>query len=492
MEAATTTGVAVASRTSTVVATVPSTPAVAASVVAQSDPVVTPAVIAAAPPAQPWVVQTVSSQDGWQQAIAGLLATLTSTTQSVIGWLPVPDEFRQLVMGALWTTRRAFFNQAPVVAPVQITSQSTGPIAGRVDAVDPEGDPIVYRLVSGPTSGSVQVNADGTFTYTPGTGFNGFDSFAVVAQDVGSHVNLLNPFRAAGAPVGVLVNQGMITFVFNYTAGSQYWSADARTALQSAANRLARYLVVTSPVTLTYDVTGENSVFSRILASAGSGLIGSGAGFFRTVVQNKLIAGVDANGAAADGEINWNFGYAWGLGDSVGAGEYDFTSVVMHEVMHSLGFLSIVADAGSNTGDGWSVFDSFLETAGGTKVISPGYSWNSAFDDDLTGANGGLYFGGVNAVAAYGALVPVFTPNPFEPGSSMSHLDDATFTGANQQLMNAKAGVGPRVRALSPTEVGILSDLGYTVAPQAPAYALALVGIIFVRIPRRKSLADAS
>lgn len=45
----------------------------------------------------------------------------------------------------------------------------------------------------------------------------------------------------------------------------------------------------------------------------------------------------------------------------------------------------------------------------------------------------------------------------------MSHLDDATFTGSNQQMMNANTDEGLGVRVLSPVERGIMQDLGYII-----------------------------
>ena len=57
----------------------------------------------------------------------------------------------------------------------------------------------------------------------------------------------------------------------------------------------------------------------------------------------------------------------------------------------------------------------------------------------------------------------------------MSHLDDQTFTDNDltaknaKQLMNSATDPGPGVRTLSPIELGILKDLGYTVAAVAPA-----------------------
>ena len=62
---------------------------------------------------------------------------------------------------------------------------------------------------------------------------------------------------------------------------------------------------------------------------------------------------------------------------------------------------------------------------------------------------------------AYGGPVPLYTPDPWEEGSSTNHLDDNVFTGPNAQLMNAKAGKGPGIRTLCDIEVGILRDLGY-------------------------------
>lgn len=49
---------------------------------------------------------------------------------------------------------------------------------------DPENhSPLTAILISNPTSGSVVLNTDGSFTYTPGTGFAGTDSFVYRATD---------------------------------------------------------------------------------------------------------------------------------------------------------------------------------------------------------------------------------------------------------------------------------------------------------------------
>lgn len=53
------------------------------------------------------------------------------------------------------------------------------PLSGNVvsNDTDPDGPAVVVSLVLGPANGTLMLNPDGTFTYTPNTNFNGTDSF---------------------------------------------------------------------------------------------------------------------------------------------------------------------------------------------------------------------------------------------------------------------------------------------------------------------------
>ncbi len=276
-----------------------------------------------------------------------------------------------------------------------------------------------------------------------------------------------------------------LTFDFNYGTGSQHWSSAARDALEAAALALSSYFVVDAPVTLTYDVSGENSPNSSTLAWASSELAGSSSGFLGTVVQEKILSGVDFNGSAADAEINFNFGSPWSLGNSVGSRQYDFQSTAMHELAHTFGFISYVDRAGSNYYRDWTIFDSFIANSSDERVIGPDLRWNTAYDPNLTGGNGGLYFAGPNAVAAHGGLVPLHTPRPWSSGSSVTHLSDSSFTGSNAQMMNAFVSTGQGIRTLSPIELGIFTDLGYTMVSSQQTFAVLFVTVLLVR--RRKT-----
>ena len=439
---------------------------------------------AEAVPAPPWL----APRRTWSDVVADTIDAWTNSTQAWIDSLSVSEERKVELTESFWNLRRTFFNQAPTVAPVQISGLITGPIDGTIGAVDADGDEIVYRLVRGPRQGTVEINADGTYTYTPDVDFDGVDTFRVIAIDRGFHVNLLSLLRPIGTRATSLINQGAITFAFNYTDGGTSWTEDRRQALEDVATQLLLYFRVNAPVTLTYDVGLQDN---DALASAGSNVILDRSGFWRTVVQNKLLTGYDSNGSEADGQIDWNFrDYEWALGDSVESSEYDFVSTAIHELMHSFGFLSYVDEAGKSDERIWTTFDSFVVTSAGARPISPFYRWRNRFDPLLTDEEDGLYFGGAHAIAAFGGLVPLYTPNPWEPGSSMSHLDDLTFTGLDQKIMNAATDTGLGVRVFSAVELAILTDLGYQVVmPDSPPYAAAALWFVLLGGRRRKSKA---
>ncbi len=81
-------------------------------------------------------------------------------------------------------------NTAPVAAGDAYTTDEdvflNVPAVGLlVNDSDPEGDPLSASLVNGPgpNNGTVVVNPDGSFTYTPNANFNGTDTFTYAASD---------------------------------------------------------------------------------------------------------------------------------------------------------------------------------------------------------------------------------------------------------------------------------------------------------------------
>jgi T1SS-143 domain-containing protein len=71
----------------------------------------------------------------------------------------------------------------PVTGNYSYTTPEDTPVRGQVKATDKDNDPLTFTKGSDPSNGTVTVNPDGTWTYTPKPDYNGSDSFTVVVSD---------------------------------------------------------------------------------------------------------------------------------------------------------------------------------------------------------------------------------------------------------------------------------------------------------------------
>ncbi|MCB0925191.1 MAG: PQQ-dependent sugar dehydrogenase [Mycobacterium sp.] len=95
---------------------------------------------------------------------------------------PIGDFLRQI--------QRAFFNQAP--ATTYVPSETTvvdGQILGNLNPSDPDGDAVTFTHTT-PVHGAVEIQSDGTFIYTPGPDYPGYDTFEVTVSDEGAGLHL--------------------------------------------------------------------------------------------------------------------------------------------------------------------------------------------------------------------------------------------------------------------------------------------------------------
>jgi VCBS repeat-containing protein len=79
-------------------------------------------------------------------------------------------------------------NDAPAAAEDAYSTAEDAPLTVPAPGVlgndsDPDGDGLTAALAAGPTHGSLSLNANGSFTYTPAANFNGSDSFTYKASD---------------------------------------------------------------------------------------------------------------------------------------------------------------------------------------------------------------------------------------------------------------------------------------------------------------------
>ena len=171
---------------------------------------------------------------------------------------------------------------------------------------------------------------------------------------------------------------------------------------------------------------------------------------------------------------------------AIGPSQYDFETVVLHELGHGLGFIgamTVVPRADGilvGTYDPGSakpypfVYDRLTETGDGSPMLSRPRG-STALRDALTGNN--LYWYGVHGAAADRGREPrLYAPSDpaaagadksgWQQGSSYSHLSDASYPkGDPESLMTPFAEQGEVVREPGNVMLGMFQDMGW----QTPA-----------------------
>lgn len=186
-----------------------------------------------------------------------------------------------------------------------------------------------------------------------------------------------------------------------------------------------------------------------------------------------------------DPSINWNTNLSINSPSNL----YDLYTVILHEVVHSLGFGSFINQNGSSIDPSpyYSRYDTFLKTNNNIPLLTIGscsmydVSFNSAVSPTVlrpgctlpNNISNGVLNNTVcnNAIKYVGSsTVPVYTPTCFEQGSSLSHFEDMLFPSCanpngndNYFVLSNANGVGKTKRYLKPEERNVLCDIGYNV-----------------------------
>ncbi|MFF7709138.1 Ig-like domain-containing protein [Pseudomonas sp. NPDC007930] len=74
-------------------------------------------------------------------------------------------------------------NPPPLASNQNVSTQENVAVSGTLQASDPDGDALSFSVTTAPGHGSVAINPDGTFSYTPGAGYSGADSFSYQVRD---------------------------------------------------------------------------------------------------------------------------------------------------------------------------------------------------------------------------------------------------------------------------------------------------------------------
>jgi hypothetical protein len=256
------------------------------------------------------------------------------------------------------------------------------------------------------------------------------------------------------------------------------------------ATRRATVQAVLNYLGAQFNETGSCQVEFEASQTDGSGALATGGPYFNVsgpyeqpFPLKHITTGVDPSFSVPDLTVTVDFGWPWHNDTStpVPSGKLDLYSVLLHEITHGLGILSLTRSDGSSEFSPsavFSTFDNFLYAGTGAKL------WNKngvfqASTSNLTGSGGGVVFRGPQATAEFGSYPAVYTPSSWSSGSSISHWIN-TISGS--PVMKHAINYGVAIRAYAPFELKALADLGYTlpvevIAPVANFKSNVQVGV---------------
>ena len=277
------------------------------------------------------------------------------------------------------------------------------------------------------------------------------------------------------------------TFIINYTNVPE----NEKVAIQAAVDSWAANWKSAVPVTINASYARQAS--TAILASATpvkffhafKGAPDSEL-WYPSAMANAL-AGKDLDPANPEIEIHINSTMSrslyLGTDGNCPPNQYDLESIILHELGHGLGFLSndsYDSFFGLGSIDQPTPYDAYAQTPDGSRLAdlaSPSAELGKALTSRLV-------WSGANGVAANAGVKPLlYTPAIYQPGSSVSHLDQDTFSnsGANAVMcpsLNAAEifhDPGPLLLAMM-ADMLLKPPAGVsTSAPTAPRNVKALV-----------------
>lgn len=191
--------------------------------------------------------------------------------------------------------------------------------------------------------------------------------------------------------------------------------------------------------------------------------------FYPASLANKL-AGVDLEPTRLDITAVFNANYSdwyYGTDGRTPPDKFDLVTVVLHELAHGLGFAGSVRlrngviSYGFGSAEWPAIYDRFTQNGAGQPILSfPNRS--PALAAQVTGNN--LFFSAPATNAANGGRpAKLFAPNPWQPGSSYAHLDEATYGRGNPNaLMTPAIGRGEAIHNPGPVALAMLADMGWT------------------------------
>ena len=264
----------------------------------------------------------------------------------------------------------------------------------------------------------------------------------------------------------------------------------ARPAVQAAVDIWSENFASTVPVNVNVK-WGSSSSYGVLASASAKNNFSNFNGapdktlYYASALANAL-AGRDLDPTSPEIEISITSNAPWyyGTDGNCPARSFDLVSVILHEMGHGLGFVSgNYYDAFSGFGrvDQPTPFDAYAQLPDGRRLAdmpSPSLEAGKAMTSDLV-------WSGENAVKANNGIKPkLYTPSIYEAGSSISHLDEATFSqSVDNAVMTPNLDSGEVFHLPGPLVLAMFEDMrqkppaGIAAGtPQPPQNVKALIG----------------
>lgn len=293
---------------------------------------------------------------------------------------------------------------------------------------------------------------------------------SAVPELVICHYSLENKPKIVSSVLLTGAKEGQVQSTFEVTYVD--FPEEAKAAFNLAVSIWANTLVSTVPIKVQA-IWGTAT--GKTLASSGATKI------FRNfqnvpyydvwypVALAESLAGKNLNGSEFDITVNVNSGMSWSY-DVLGRNyidKFDFTTVMLHELAHGLGFASSMKLINNNTQGEWGyknmpyVYDLYVQNGQNDKLIDKA-AFNNASEELLDQfQSADLYFE-VGLSAFVGSYPKLFAPKSYQTGGSISHTEEGYYgSGSASALMTPTIFAAEVIHEPGDLNKAILSQMGW-------------------------------